>query len=57
MNIVFLILQMNRPHLFQLPIMEKIAEFMYLTATQFETKADEIRAGVSEICAKYPLYE
>ena len=37
--------------------MEKIAEFMYLTATQFETKADEIRAGVSEICAKYPLYE
>ena len=37
--------------------MEKIAEFMYLTATQFDTKADEIRAGVSEICAKYPLYE
>ncbi|MCQ2407342.1 MAG: serine hydroxymethyltransferase [Oscillospiraceae bacterium] len=37
--------------------MEKIAEFMYLTATQFETKADEIRAGVNEICKKYPLYE
>ncbi|HAG14433.1 MAG TPA: serine hydroxymethyltransferase, partial [Ruminococcus sp.] len=37
--------------------MEKIAEFMYLTATQFETKADEIREGVSEICKKYPLYE
>ncbi len=37
--------------------MEKIAEFMYLTATQFDTKADEIRAGVSELCAKYPLYQ
>ena len=37
--------------------MEKIAEYMYLTATQFETKADEIRAGVSELCAKYPLYQ
>ncbi len=37
--------------------MEKIAEFMYLTATQFETKADEIREGVSALCAKYPLYE
>ncbi len=37
--------------------MEKIAEFMYLTATQFETKADEIREGVSALCAKYPLYQ
>ena len=37
--------------------MEKIAEFMYLTATQFESKADEIREGVSALCAKYPLYE
>ncbi len=37
--------------------MEKIAEFMYLTATQFETKADEIREGVGALCAKYPLYE
>lgn len=37
--------------------MENIAEFMYLTATQFETKADEIREGVSALCAKYPLYE
>lgn len=36
--------------------MEKIAEFMYLTATDFEAKADEIRNGVNEICAKYPLY-
>ena len=37
--------------------MEKIAEYMYLAATQFETKADEIREGVGALCAKYPLYE
>ena len=37
--------------------MEQIAEFMYLTATQFEAKADEIREGVNAICKKYPLYE
>lgn len=37
--------------------MEKIAEFIYLTAKDFENKADEIRAGVNEICGKYPLYE
>ncbi len=37
--------------------MEKIAEYIYLTAKDFEGKADEIRAGVNEICAKYPLYE
>lgn len=36
--------------------MDKIAEFMYLTATDFDAKADEIRAGVNEICAKHPLY-
>ena len=37
--------------------MEKIAEYIYLCATDFENKADEIRAGVNEICAKFPLYE
>lgn len=37
--------------------MDKIAEYIYLTAKDFENKADEIRAGVNEICAKYPLYE
>lgn len=37
--------------------MDKIAECMYLTATQFEDKADEIRAMVTEICKQYPLYE
>lgn len=37
--------------------MDKIAEYIYLTAKDFDGKADEIRAGVNEICAKYPLYE
>ena len=37
--------------------MEKIAEFMYLAAKDFDSKADEIRAGVGEICARHPLYE
>lgn len=37
--------------------MEKIAEFMYLCATDFENKADAIREGVNAICKKYPLYE
>ncbi len=37
--------------------MKKIAEFIYLTATDFENCADSIRAGVNEICKKYPLYE
>ena len=37
--------------------MEKIAEFIYLTASDFENNADKIREGVGEICKKYPLYE
>ena len=37
--------------------MEKIAEYIYLCATDFENKAEEIRAGVTEICTKFPLYE
>jgi glycine hydroxymethyltransferase len=37
--------------------MEKIAEFMYLCATDFENKANAIREGVSAICNKYALYE
>ncbi|MEG1429534.1 MAG: serine hydroxymethyltransferase, partial [Hydrogenoanaerobacterium sp.] len=32
--------------------MVKIAEFIYLAATDFENKADEIRAGVNELCKK-----
>lgn len=37
--------------------MEKIAEYIYLCATDFENKADEIRAGVNAICEKFPLYQ
>ena len=37
--------------------MEKIAELIWLTATDFENKADEIRAEVDKLCAKYPIYE
>ena len=37
--------------------MELIAEYIYLAAKDFDNKADEIRAGVTEICKKYPLYE
>lgn len=37
--------------------MDKIAEFIYLAATDFENSAASIRAGVNEICGRYPLYE
>lgn len=37
--------------------MDKIAEFIFLAATDFEAKKEEIKAGVKEICEKYPLYE
>lgn len=37
--------------------MEKIAEYIYEAASDFENKADSIRAGVNALCAKYPLYE
>ncbi|MCM1364425.1 MAG: serine hydroxymethyltransferase [Faecalibacterium sp.] len=37
--------------------MDKIAEFIFLAATDFENKKEEIKAGVAEICKKYPLYE
>ena len=36
---------------------DKIAEFIYLAVTDFENKKDDIKNGVAEICAKYPLYE
>ena len=42
---------------FQPEDMDKIAEFIYLAATDFENSADKIRAGVTELCKKYPLYE
>lgn len=37
--------------------MEKIAEYIYLAAKDFDNKVDFIREGVTEICTKYPLYE
>lgn len=36
--------------------MEKIAEYIYLCATDFEGKAVFIREGVNDICARHPLY-
>ena len=37
--------------------MEKNARWIYLAATDFENAADQIRAEVNEVCAKFPLYE
>ena len=37
--------------------MAVIARLMWQTATGFEAKADEIRAEVARLTAKYPLYE
>ena len=37
--------------------MAVIARLMWQTATEFEAKADEIRAQVAQLTAKYPLYE
>ena len=37
--------------------MKVIASCIKKTATEFETGADEIRATVDKLCAKYPLYE
>ncbi|MBQ3044500.1 MAG: serine hydroxymethyltransferase [Clostridia bacterium] len=37
--------------------MDKIAEFIYLCATDFENSAEKIKQGVNEICNRYPIYE
>ncbi|NMP38392.1 MAG: serine hydroxymethyltransferase [Clostridiales bacterium] len=37
--------------------MGRVAEFIYLAATDFDSKADYIREGVCEICDKHPLYK
>lgn len=37
--------------------MKEIAKLIKLTVTDFEAKADEIRARVTAICEKYPIYE
>ena len=36
--------------------MAEVAHLIWLTATDFENKADEIRAAVTKICEKYPIY-
>ncbi len=36
--------------------MDKVAEYIMLAATDFEAKADYIRAGVESLTAKYPIY-
>lgn len=37
--------------------MDKIAEFITMVINDFEGTADAVRSGVTEICAKYPMYE
>ena len=37
--------------------MDEIARCVWLAATDFENKADEIRASVTEICGRYPIYQ
>ena len=37
--------------------MREIARLLKLTATDFDAKADEVRAAVQEICRLFPLYE
>lgn len=37
--------------------MDRIAEFITMVTQDFEGNADAVRAGVTEICNKYPLYE
>ena len=42
---------------FKVEDMDRIAEFIYLCASDFDNKKEEIRAGVEALCAKHPLYE
>ena len=37
--------------------MDTIAEYIKLTATDFEVSAEKVRAGVGELCKKHPIYE
>ena len=37
--------------------MKKIARFIKLAITDFDNKAEEIRAGVADICRRHPLYQ
>ncbi len=42
---------------FKEPEMLEIAELIYLTASDFENKQDEIRARVEALCGRFPIYE
>ena len=42
---------------FKEPEMKKIANWIYLAATDFENSAEKIRQEVCELCAKFPLYQ
>ena len=37
--------------------MDKIAEIIFLTLSDYEKEQDNVRAMVKELCGKYPLYE
>ena len=37
--------------------MRKVAELIYLTATDYDSKAQHIRDEVCKLCEKYPLYD
>lgn len=37
--------------------MKQVARLIYLTASDFESKADQIRSDVEALCAKYPIYQ
>ena len=41
---------------FGAPEMLRIAEFIWQAATDFDAKADEIRANVTEMCSCFPIY-
>jgi glycine hydroxymethyltransferase len=42
---------------FTQPDMDKVAELIYLAAADYKANGDIIRAGVTELCEKYPLYK
>jgi glycine hydroxymethyltransferase len=37
--------------------MKTVAKMIYLTASDFEAKADDIRAEVEALCARFPIYQ
>lgn len=37
--------------------MKQVAKLIYMTATDFENKANDIRSEVEALCKKYPIYE